>query len=175
MLIGEVGIQDSIVTGTLAFQGTENSQSSFLAAAPWTPKGACIGEVCAAAQRQSTVSWASLQRDACPGLFPPQPRRRQPEFPWGPGATVTLGTDWPGCFGAAGVCHPAKPGNQAGSGGSGSNPGRWNRAGSAGKHKRKTWLQAGSLDLCQHCTPTAGQEGIRYISVVSSPFPTQGL
>ena len=24
------------------------------------------------------------------------------------------------------------------------NPGRWNRAGSAGKHKRKTWLQAGS-------------------------------
>lgn len=92
--MGRQGVQDSVVTGTLAHCRAQRTASrSFLAAAPWTPKGARIGEVCAAAQGQPTVSWASCRADACPGLLPSPAKEHSRVGFWGPGAAVTLRTD----------------------------------------------------------------------------------
>ena len=91
--MGRQGIQSSIVTGTLAHCRAQRTASrSFLAAAPLTPKGACIREVCGAAQGQSTVSRASCRADACPGLLPSPAKEHSRVGFWGPGKAVILGT-----------------------------------------------------------------------------------
>ena len=60
-------------------RGTENSQQVFPDSRPVDPKGAHVGEVCAAAQGQPTVSWASGHlvhlRSRCWPRPPPLPSR----------------------------------------------------------------------------------------------------